>query len=149
MTTEPGSHPDWRTQGVVVEATWTDQALDPGEDWDQRIKQELDRADVILMLVSASALATDYIRKVEMPRALERHAAGQALAVSIILEQCGWSKTDLAKWQVIQPHRKAVLDHKPQRNGWAAVEEKLHELFARLRQERGAGSESGKRSKTR
>ncbi len=136
-----------RTQGVV-EAAWTDQALDPGEDWDQRIKQELDRADVILMLVSASALATDYIRKVEMPRALERHAAGQALAVSIILEQCGWSKTDLAKWQVIQPHRKAVLDHKPQRNGWAAVEEKLHELFARLRREHGAGSESGKRSKT-
>lgn len=124
-----------RTQGVL-DAVWTDQALDPGDDWDQRIKQELDRADVILMLVSAAALATDYIQKIEMPRALARHEAGKSRAVSVILEQCGWSKTDLAKWQVIQPNRKPVLDNKPQRNGWAAVAEKLHQLFEGLRQER-------------
>jgi internalin A len=121
-----------RTQGML-EASWTDQSLDPGDDWDHRIKGELDRADVILMLVSAEALATDYIRKIEMPRALARHAAGEALAVAIILKECSYQKTPLGKWQAILPNRQPVLDNSPQRKGWAAVEKKLHEVFRQLR----------------
>ncbi|PYI92098.1 MAG: hypothetical protein DME97_11675 [Verrucomicrobia bacterium] len=125
-----------RTQGML-EASWTDQSLDPGDDWDSRIKTELDRADVILMLVSAEALATDYIRKVEMRRALARHAASEALAVAVILKQCSYQDTPLGKWQAILPNRKPVLDNSPQRNGWAAVEKKLHDLFRELRKKHG------------
>jgi hypothetical protein len=61
-----------KTEGLVGEV-WSDQGLEPGADWDARIKSELERADLIVMLVSTAWLATDYIRNVEMPRALERH----------------------------------------------------------------------------
>jgi hypothetical protein len=126
-----------RTRGLL-EAAWTDQALDPGDDWEARIKAELERADVILFLVSAAALVTDYIRKVEMPRALERHEAGQTRAIAVILERCSWKDTALGKWQAILPNRKPVRDNSRIRNGWAIVEEKLAELFARMRVERRA-----------
>jgi internalin A len=121
-----------RTQGLL-EASWTDQSLDPGDDWDSRIKIELERADVIVMLASPEALATDYIRKVEMPRALARHAVGQARAIAIILKDCSYQQTPLGKWQVILPNRRPVLDNSPQRKGWAAVEKKLSDMFQQLR----------------
>jgi hypothetical protein len=124
-----------RTRGLLDSAR-TDQSLNPGDDWDARIKAELERADVIIILVSAAALGTDYIRKVEIPRAMELHEAGQTLAIAVILERCGWADTELGKWQAILPNRKPVRDNKPIRNGWAIVEEKLGEQLERKCEER-------------
>lgn len=125
-----------RSVGAVHEA-WTDRCIQPGEDWDRTIKAELESADVVVLLVSNAALASEYIQTVEMQRAIERHAAGEAVLVAVILEQCMWKKTPLAKWQVILPNNKPVLESRPQTNGWAAVAEKLHELFERLRRDHG------------
>ena len=127
-----------QTQGVVQKA-WTDRCIQPGEDWDRTIKTELESADVVLMLVSRAALGSDYIQAVEMKRAIERHAAGEAVLVAVILEQCLWENTPLAQWQAILPNGKPVLDNRPQRNGWATVAVKLKKLFERLRREQGAG----------
>jgi hypothetical protein len=117
----------------IVDSVWTDANIQPGDAWDETIKDALEEADVILLLVSASSLASGYIDQVELKRALERHEAGEAVATGVILEECGWKKTALAKWQVILPNRKPVLDNRPQRNGWNAVAEDLHKVFERLR----------------
>lgn len=127
-----------RSVGAVHDL-WTDRCIQPGEDWNRSIKTELESADVVVLLVSNAALASEYIQTVEMKRAIERHAGGEAVLVAVILEQCLWKKTPIAQWQAILPNGKPVLESRPQTNGWAAVAEKLHELFERLRREHGIG----------
>ena len=126
-----------RTRGAVHEL-WTDRCIQPGEDWDRTIKTELESADVIVLLVSKAALASDYIQAVEMKRAMERHAAGETVLVAVMLDCRPLENTPLAQWQAILPHGKPVLDNKPQRHGWDAVAKELHEVFARLRAKHGA-----------
>ena len=51
---------------------WYDRCIPPGNDWDHKIRAELDHADIIVLLVSPRFLASDYIRGVEVERAVSR-----------------------------------------------------------------------------
>jgi len=87
-----------KRQGLVE--TWHDRRLLPGDDLDLNINDELDAADVILLLVSPDFLASDYCYKIEKGRGLERHRQGTARLISVILRPCDWSHTDLGKYLV-------------------------------------------------
>jgi formylglycine-generating enzyme required for sulfatase activity len=65
--------------------TWYDRLLEPGSNWDDRIKQELDTAEIILLLVSPDFLASNYIYETEVERAIERHKAGTACVIPVLL----------------------------------------------------------------
>lgn len=56
----------------------------------QRIDEQLERADIILLLVSPDFLASDYCHDMEMQRALARHAERSARVIPIILRPCDW-----------------------------------------------------------
>ena len=77
-----------KRQGVI--STWHDRRLTAGEDIDKGITEELERADIILLLVSPDFLASEYCYGVEMSRALERHNAGSARVIPVILRPCEW-----------------------------------------------------------
>ena len=70
--------------------TWHDRRLPAGDDFDHGVRVELERADVILLLVSPDFIASDYCHDVEMNRALERHHAGEARVIPVILRACDW-----------------------------------------------------------
>ncbi|MBM3560255.1 MAG: TIR domain-containing protein [Alphaproteobacteria bacterium] len=76
-----------RIEGLV---TWTDRRIAPGANWDQEIEAALDESDVVLFLVSASFLASDYCVGKEWKRALERQRAGLLTVVPVILKPCLW-----------------------------------------------------------
>jgi hypothetical protein len=84
-----------KRQGVI--SAWYDRRLVAGDEIDQGIKQELDRADIILLLVSADFLASEYCYGVEMRRALERHDQGEARVIPIILRPCDWHHAPFGK----------------------------------------------------
>jgi len=65
--------------------TWYDGMLEPGSDWDTRIKQELDTADIIVLLVSPDFLASNYCYETEVARAIARHKAGTACVIPVLL----------------------------------------------------------------
>src|SRR5436309_2788333 len=69
----------WKQQGLI--SLWHDRLITPGTDWTTSIDTHLETASVILLLVSADFLASDYCYGIEMKRALERHAAGEARVV--------------------------------------------------------------------
>lgn len=87
-----------KRQGLVD--VWHDRRLLAGDRFDWTISKELDRADIILLLVSPNFLASDYCYKIEKARALERHQEGTARLISVILRPCDWSHTDLASYLV-------------------------------------------------
>ena len=77
-------------------ATWHYRSITAGDPLGQRIDEQLERADLILLLVSPDFLAADYCHKVEMQRALPRHAEGSARVIPVILRLCDWQHSPFA-----------------------------------------------------
>lgn len=104
--------------------TWHDGQIAPGEEWDAKIRAELGAADVIIFCVSADLLATDYVQRIEIPKAIARHDRREATVIPVILRRCAWEGNVLGKLQGIPAKGSTVRDHV--RNGdadeiWATV----------------------------
>ena len=69
---------------------WFDRDIRAGGDWASEIHGQLESAQIILLLISADFLASDYCYSVEMQRALARHQAGEATVIPIILRSVDW-----------------------------------------------------------
>jgi hypothetical protein len=93
-------------EGVV--RAWHDRGIVAGQKWDAEIDARLNSADIILLLVSPDFLASDYCRTVEVRRALERDAAGEASVIPVILRPCQWSRTVLGSLQALPKDGKPV-----------------------------------------
>ncbi len=63
---------------------WHDRKISAGKEWKGQIDDALERAKIVLLLISADFLASDYCYDVEMKRALDRHAKGETQVVPII-----------------------------------------------------------------
>lgn len=77
--------------------TWHDRRIGAGNDFAGEIDNNLEASEIILLLVSADFLASDYCYDVEMKRALERHAQGQAIVIPVILRSCLWHQAPFGK----------------------------------------------------
>ena len=73
--------------------SWSDTQLSAGDDWQDRIKAEIEQCDVAVLLVSADFLASTFIVNDELPPILTA-AEGRGLRVmSVILKPCRFSRT--------------------------------------------------------
>ncbi len=70
-------------QGIIQD--WHDGDIIAGTEWRGIIQKRLDTAQIILLLISADFMASDYAYSVEMQRALERHERGEARVIPILL----------------------------------------------------------------
>src|SRR5436853_111390 len=77
-----------KRQGVI--ASWHDQNINAGAEWEHEIDTYLNTADIILLLVTPDFIASDYCYSIEMKRAMERHEARKAHVIPIILRPCDW-----------------------------------------------------------
>jgi hypothetical protein len=89
-------------------SAWHDRRIEPGHDWEKEIDARLNSAQIILLLVSPRFFASGYIMGVEVKRALERDAAGEARVIPIILKPVQWQKTDLGRLQALPKDGKPV-----------------------------------------
>lgn len=80
---------------------WQDRQILAGQEWDQAILNELQTADIILLLVSVDFNASQYIWEKELSLAMQRHEAGTARIIPIILRPCEWSEMPYAKLQAL------------------------------------------------
>lgn len=83
-------------QGVI--SVWDDRKITAGEEWKGVIDGNLLSANIILLLVSADFLASDYCYDIEMKRALNRH---DARVIPIILRAVDWQSTPFGKLQAV------------------------------------------------
>lgn len=70
-------------QGVIQ--SWHDHQILAGTEWKGQIDTNLENAQLILLLISSDFLASDYCYDIEMKRAMERHEAGEARVIPIVL----------------------------------------------------------------
>jgi TIR domain len=108
-----------RRSGQVV--AWYDHELLPGTLWETEIDKHLNSSDIILLLISPSFLASDYCYRVEMGRALQRHEAGEARVIPIILRPVDWEKTPLKKIQALPTGGKPITNWSNRDNAFLDV----------------------------
>ncbi len=89
---------------------WHDQKILPGEDWEHQINAHLNEADLILLLVSADFIKSNYCWNQEVRKALQRHKAGTAKVVPVILRPTAWNQTPLARIQALPANGKPVTE---------------------------------------
>lgn len=94
-------------QGVI--ATWHDRMIGAGMEWEGAIDARLNGSRVILLLISADFVDSQYCYDVEMKRALERHERREALVVPIILRAVSLKGTPFAKLQALPKDAKPVV----------------------------------------
>jgi tetratricopeptide (TPR) repeat protein len=87
---------------------WHDRNISAGTDWTQQMREFLDTADIILLLISPDFLSSDYRYSVEMVRAMERHKARKARVIPIILRPVIWEGTPFAALQSLPDDDKPV-----------------------------------------
>lgn len=84
-----------KNQGLID--AWYDRRIVAGDEVDDAIFSKLEMADIILLLVSSDFLSSPYCYSREMMRAMERHAAGQARVIPVILRHCEWTSAPFGK----------------------------------------------------
>lgn len=113
-----------RRQGLIT--TWDDTDLKPGEIWDAAIRRELNAADIIILLVSADLIATDYVWEVEMTAALARE---EATVVPVIIRPCQWQNAPFARLNALPEKGKPISTWANPDEAWAQVVGKIGEVL--------------------
>ena len=113
-----------KRQGLIT--GWSDRQITPGMDWESEIDVHLETADIILLLISAEFLASDYCYGKEMMRAMERHQARNARVIPIILSACEWKEAPFGRLQVLPTDGRPIM-------GWEKQDEALYNIAQGLR----------------
>ena len=115
-----------RRQGVIE--TWHDRRIGPGKEVHGEISVQLNTADIILLLVSADFIASDYCYDVEMTRAMERHEQGHARIIPVILRACEWKEAPFGQLRAVPADGKPVVKHASLDDGFLEVARAIREV---------------------
>jgi hypothetical protein len=80
---------------------WHDRIISPGKEWKGEINTHLEKAQIVLLLISPDFIDSDYCYDVEMKRALERHKEGKSRVIPVILRPVSWENAPFGKLQVL------------------------------------------------
>ncbi|MEX2247121.1 MAG: FxSxx-COOH system tetratricopeptide repeat protein, partial [Dehalococcoidia bacterium] len=89
-------------------SNWHDRRITAGREWGGEISEHLESSGIILLLVSADFIASDYCWDVEVKRAIERHEAGTARVIPVILRDCDWHSAPFGKLQALPKDGKPI-----------------------------------------
>lgn len=101
-----------------VISVWHDRKIIPGNDWKGDIDDNLDRAEIVLLLVSPSFLASDYCYDVEVKKAIENREAGKCQIISIVIRPCDWFSCPFAKYQSVPKDVKPISKWEDKDEAW-------------------------------
>lgn len=117
-------------EGVL--RTWHQRRIAVGDDCRNRIDENLAEAQVMLLLLSASYLASDYLHDVEMTQALARARAGIARVIPVLARPCDWERSALGGLVPLPRDRRPVTIWQNQDEAWTDVVTGLREEIERL-----------------
>src|SRR5713226_6014502 len=118
-------------QGFI--AGWHDRLISAGTEWEHQIDSHLNTAQIILLLISASFIDSKYCYSIEMKRALERHEAGEARVIPIILKPVDWTGAPFSKLQVLPRNRKPVTSWKDRNAAFLEIAKDIRDTVKELR----------------
>jgi hypothetical protein len=113
-----------KRRGHVV--VWYDREIQAGTEWEREIERQLSTADIVLLLVSADFVHSDYCYSREMQRALEMHKQGKVCILPILLRPVDWQDAPFAKLQMLPTGAKPITS-------WSDPEEAFEDVAKQIR----------------
>ncbi|MFZ3065364.1 MAG: TIR domain-containing protein [Nitrospirota bacterium] len=116
-----------KDNGLVEE--WYDRKILPGEDYQNKIDNNLEDADIICLFISVNFLSSDECKK-EKKKALELRKKKGISVIPIILSHCGWlDDKDISKLLALPTDGKPVSSFQNRDEAWHDVYNSLRELI--------------------
>jgi hypothetical protein len=113
-----------KNQGLIE--AWYDRRILAGSEVDNSILGKLETADIILLLVSSDFISSPYCYSREMTRAMERHDAGEARVIPVILRHCDWHTAPFGKLMALPRDGKPVTS-------WTDMDEAFTDVTRQVR----------------
>lgn len=109
---------------------WCD--ISAGTEWKREIREHLNSAQIILLLVSPNFMASDFCYGIEMKRAVKRHERGEAKVIPIILRPVYWQAAPFGKLQALPTGAKPVTS-----SFWVTQDNALYDITEGIRKVAG------------
>jgi hypothetical protein len=130
-----------KREGVI--STWHDRRIGAGESLEHQISENLEKADIILLLVSPYFIDSDYCYDIEMKRAMERHKNGEARVIPIILHPCDWQGAPFGKLVAAPTDGKPISKFPNQHEALLEVTKAIRKAAEEMRPQSAAVQPSG------
>lgn len=108
---------------------WYDGLIVPGMDRAQAVYEYLNKASIILLLVSSDFLASDYLYNEELQLALERSERREASVMVVILRPCDWEQATFGRLKCLPSDRKAVTTWSNQDEAFLNIEQGIRQAI--------------------
>jgi TIR domain len=128
-------------EGLI--SNWHDRRIEPGGDWQSEIDSHCQSADIILLLVSADFISSDYCYGVEMKEALRRHERHEAIVIPIILRPVDWHSAPFARFQALPRDGKAITTWLNRDEAFADVSRGIRYIVHRFTPAESSGATNG------
>lgn len=115
-----------KRQGLI--SSWHDRRITAGCDLNQTINSELESSQIILLLVSANFLSSDYCYEKELKRALEKHDEGSAIVIPVILHPCDWHSAPFGHLRATPTDGKPVSIFANQHEAFTIITKDIREV---------------------
>ena len=120
-----------RWQGLIAE--WDNRNISAGTEWAREIDSHLNAADIVLLLISSDFLASDYCYSIEVKRALERHEAGEARVIPVLLRPVDLEETSFSKLQALPTNGKPIKNWSKRDDAFLDVVQGIRRVVGELR----------------
>lgn len=113
--------------------TWFDGDISPGAELDPQIRQALKRADIFIALASPNYLASRYCFETEYGFALRKAARKKLYVVVVLLRQCQWRHTRMARYKLLPRDAKPVDQWARRGDAWENAVEGIRAVVKEFR----------------
>lgn len=83
---------------------WTDDQIEPGDQFKSIIQAKLEDANIAIFIVSSNFMASDFIQTVELPALLDSASKRGTRFLILIARKCHFKDTPLGKFQTVLPN---------------------------------------------
>ena len=113
--------------------TWFDGDIIPGAELNPQIRRALKRADIFVALASPNYLASRYCFETEYGFALRKAARKKLYVVVVLLRQCQWRHTRMARYKLLPRDAKPVDQWARRGDAWENAVEGIRTIVKELR----------------
>ncbi|HSU60523.1 MAG TPA: toll/interleukin-1 receptor domain-containing protein [Bryobacteraceae bacterium] len=114
--------------------SWHDRRISPGAEWAAGIDSHIRSAQIILLLISADFLASDYCYGEELRIALEQHDRQRAVVIPVILRPVDWAGAPFARLQALPRDGKAITLWRNRDQAFASVARGIRDVVSAFEQ---------------
>lgn len=120
--------------------TWHDRRILAGTELDGDIDENLEQANIILLLVSPYFMDSDYCMEREMTRAMEKHEDGTATVIPIFLQYCDWKGAPFGRLLGLPTDAKPISQYADYHEALAIVAKEIRRVAEKYRRSDSAPS---------